>query len=94
MKVVISKSDRSGKKYKAVFTDRDTQKTIHFGSSLYEDMTQHKDPERRLNYLARHKAREDWSDPMTAGSLSRWILWETPSLQENIRIFKRKFNLK
>jgi len=32
---------------------------------------------------------------MTAGSLSRWILWgDSTSLETNIRSFKQRFNLK
>lgn len=32
---------------------------------------------------------------MTAGSLSRWILWgDSINLETNIRSFKKKFNLK
>jgi hypothetical protein len=32
---------------------------------------------------------------MTAGSLSKWILWgASTSIRENIRDFKKRFNLK
>ena len=32
---------------------------------------------------------EDWNDPMTAGALSRWILWGKPSLRESFNDFKK-----
>jgi len=58
------------------------------------DYTQHKDKSRRKNYLARHGGMgEDWNDPMTAGALSRWILWGKPSLRESFNDFKKRFNM-
>lgn len=96
MKLVsLTKSDRAGKKYKAVFTtDTGRSKTIHFGSSEYQDFTQHADPIRRKLYIQRHRSREDWSVPDTAGSLSAHILWgSSTSIRENLAIFRRKFNV-
>lgn len=93
MKFTLLKSTNPLKKYMAIFSNGETHKTIHFGSSQYEDLTQHKNMERRSLYILRHKARENWDTPYTAGSLSRWILWETPSLQMNIAKFKKRFKL-
>lgn len=93
MKLEISESPRKDKKYKAVFTDGTKHKTIHFGASGYEDFTQHKDPQRKENYLKRHSKNETWSNPETAGALSRYILWDTTSLQQNISNFKKRFHL-
>ena len=68
--------------------------TVHFGlngSSTYLD---HKDDKKRDAYLARHEVHENWNDPKTAGSLSRWLLWgDSTSLQTNLKIFKKKFGL-
>ena len=81
-------------KYVGVFIDGDKKETrIPFGARGYEDYTQHKNILRQKLYLLRHAAREDWKDPMTAGALSRWILWNTPNLQTNVRLYKQKFNL-
>ena len=52
MNVEISKSNKEGKKLKAVI---DNKKTVHFGASGYSDYTKHKDPERKEKYLASHK---------------------------------------
>jgi hypothetical protein len=93
MKVTITPSKLKGKKYTAYFEDDKTHKTIHFGAAGMSDYTLNKDPARRQRYLDRHRANEDWNTPYTAGSLSRWILWETPSLTQNIALFKRRFNL-
>lgn len=90
MKVDIKKSDKKDKKYKAIFSDG----TItYFGATGYSDYIQSKNPIKKMNYLARHKMRESWNDYKSAGSLSRYILWNKPTLQESINDYKRRFNL-
>ena len=94
--VVIKKSDKAGKKLMATFTrENGRKKTIHFGSAGMDDYTITKDKAQRKRYLDRHRKNENWSNPESAGALSRWILWgNSTSRQENIRSFKSKFNLK
>ena len=67
--------------------------TVHFGATGYQDFTQHGDEERKASYLARHKAREDWTlaGAKTAGFYARWILWNKPSLAESIADINRRF---
>jgi guanylate kinase len=91
----IDESTNPEKKMMAVFTKSNGRtKTIHFGARGMSDYTQHKDKSRRKNYLARHGGMgEDWNDPMTAGALSRWILWGKPSLRESFNDFKKRFNM-
>jgi len=91
----IDESTNPEKKLMAVFTKPNGRtKTIHFGARGMSDYTQHKDKSRRKNYLARHGGMgEDWNDPMTAGALSRWILWGKPSLRDSFNDFKKRFNL-
>ena len=95
MYVNITKSTRQGKKMVAIFYDEAKKKvkTTHFGASVYEDYTGHQDLQRKMNYLERHEKRENWNDYMTAGSLSRWILWNRPSLNESVKDYMRKFKL-
>jgi hypothetical protein len=96
-RVVIKKSTNPKKKLMATFSkDNETKtKTIHFGSAGMDDYTKTKDKEQRNRYIGRHKAREDWSVPDTAGSLSKHILWgDSTSKTENIKNFKNKFKLK
>jgi len=69
-------------------------KTIHFGSSQHSDFTIHKNEKRKLNYLNRHRKRENWTDIETAGALSRWILWNLPTLKESIRDTEKRFRIK
>ena len=54
--VVIQKTHNPKKKYDAIFN---SNKTISFGASGYEDYTTHKDDKRRGNYIKRHGS-ENW----------------------------------
>ncbi len=91
----IVPSLKKSKKYDAHFFDEISLKTriISFGAAGYSDFTIHKDEERKKRYLLRHSARESWDDPLTPGSLSRWILWNQVSLKESIEDFKKRFGL-
>ncbi len=94
MEVKISKSTRSEKKMMAVFyKDGKKVKTVHFGNVGYQHYSMHKDEQRKKRYLERHK-KENWNDYMTAGSLSRFILWNLPTIEASIKDYKRRFGLK
>ena len=69
------------------------KKEIRFGAKGYNDFTLSATDADRLNYIARHKTAENFNDPLTAGSLSRWILWETKNITENIKLFKAHFKV-
>jgi len=88
--VKIVRSPRAEKKLRAYFSDGTH---TDFGASGYSDFTKHKNPDRRDRYDNRHKSREKWSSPKTAGALSKWILWNKPSLKSSISDYKRRFNL-
>jgi 2,3-bisphosphoglycerate-independent phosphoglycerate mutase len=92
--VKIVPSAKADKKYDAHFiTDANREKVVSFGAKGMEDFTTHKDEERRQRYIARHKANEDWSSPMTAGALSYFVLWSSKTLRGGIANYKRRFNL-
>ena len=69
-------------------------RTVHFGAAGMSDYTLHRDPKRKQRYMARHSVREDWDDPLTAGALSRWVLWNKPTRRASIADFKRRFSLR
>ena len=96
MFVNIKPSTSQGKKMMAIFYDMNKKKvkTTHFGQAGASDYTQHGDMARKTNYIARHKAREDWNDYMTAGALSYWILWNKPTLTASIEDYMNRFRLK
>lgn len=90
----IKKSNKKNKKYMATFINNNREKTIHFGAKGMSDYTIHKDKERKERYINRHKKRENWKSPMSAGALSRWILWNKPTLTASINDYKKRFSLK
>lgn len=100
-KVRIEPADNDEKKYMATFTYKDGKtKRTYFGAAGMSDYTKHKDYDRMKRYLKRHGSvsktksdKEDWSDPTTAGALSRWILWNKPSLRESFNDYKKRFKL-
>ena len=100
--VTISRSSNSEKKLMAVFEDSEGKKikTTHFGQRGASDYTKHGEKERMERYLERHgggtttSTKEDWKDPTTAGALSRWILWNKPSLTASFNDYKSRFGLK
>ena len=95
LSVVIKKSTKEGKKLMAIFKlENGKKKTTHFGSAGMSDYTIHKDDERKKRYLSRHKKNENWNAPMTAGALSRYILWNKKSKAASITDYKKRFNLK
>ena len=90
MDIVISKSERSDKKMKAIING---QKTVHFGASGYEDFTTHNDPKRRDNYIARHKKNENWgaSGVDTPGFWAKNILWNKDTLTKSVDDLNKRF---
>tara|TARA_R110000824_G_scaffold138437_1_gene303091 strand:- start:2119 stop:5502 length:3384 start_codon:yes stop_codon:yes gene_type:complete len=101
--IQVKRSTNDEKKLMAVFTYPDGKtKTTHFGQRGASDYTKHGEKKRMELYLERHagnapsyttSSREDWKDPTTAGALSRWILWNKPSLSASFNDFKKRFNL-
>jgi len=77
-------------KYVAVFDDGDH---TAFGAVGYEDFTTHGDIKRKQAYIRRHRKNEDWNNPKSAGALSRWILWNKPTLRESIDSYIKKFHM-
>jgi len=95
-KVVIKSSDKAGKKMMATFsnTKGGRTKTIHFGASGMDDYTKTRDKAQRARYTSRHRRNENWSVPDTAGSLSRYILWNKETRGASISAYKKRFGLK
>ena len=88
-------------KKKAVFSvDNKKVKTTQFGAKGYSDYISYyrsnpaEAEKHKTAYLTRHKATENWSDPKSAGALSRWILWNKPTLPASIADYKKKFGFK
>ena len=93
----IKKSNKPEKRLKVIVKKDDKKKTIHFGSGkptgtgAYPD---HKNDKTKQNWEARHKVRENWNDPMTAGFWSKHILWNKKTIKDSIKDTGKKFNIK
>ena len=92
MEVFLSKSRAKQKKWAVHIPDKN--KTIQFGDSEYADYTAHRDLNRKREYIQRHQARESWSNPLTAGFGSRWLLWKKPTLAGSIADIYQRFQIK
>ncbi len=88
--IKIVKSPNKDKKYRAYF---DNGKYTDFGAAGYSDFTKHGDVMRRDRYDLRHKKRENWNDPFSAGALAKYILWNKPTLEASIADYKKRFNM-
>jgi len=83
------------KKYDAVFSDR----VVSFGGRRengvpYDDYLNSGSIMKREAYIARHRVIEDWTDPFSAGALSRFLLWgRSRKLSENIADYRKRFSV-
>ncbi len=95
VKMVVRKSSKAGKKYMAIFTrDNGRTKTTHFGSAGMDDYTIKKDKDQRKRYRDRHQKDLSTGDYMRAGFLSYYLLWgNSTSMRENLKSYKKRFNL-
>jgi hypothetical protein len=103
----VEKLNNNKKKYKAVFKlDSGKEKSTSFGASGYRDYTlmsnksskfyepdKKKRDEVKRRYIERHSKNENHNNPLSAGALSRHLLWSKPTLTGSLRDFKKRFNL-
>jgi hypothetical protein len=90
----LRRSRNPEKKWDAVFEKEGKEKVVAFGARGYSDFTKHKDVTRKARYIKRHSGMgEHWNKPDTPGALSRWILWNKPSLKGSLRDFRKRFSL-
>jgi hypothetical protein len=98
MELVSIKKSTDGKhKYEATFKNTKTNrtKTTKFGAVGYDDYTTlPKDTrdENQKSYKARHKG-DNLTDPTSAGALSWWVLWSSPTVKGGIANYKKHFKL-
>ena len=95
---VILPSVNPNKKYDVMFIDpiKPIKKLLSFGGNpeKYSDYTQHKDDERKENYIKRHQVNEDWTNLKTAGTWARYILWNQKTLTKSIKDMEKRFHIK
>jgi len=102
MSIILKKSRRPNKK----FVVENDDKKIYFGDSNYRDFLLMNDKTSKYyeqdkterekvknNYRQRHK-NDNLENPMSAGALSYYLLWNKPSLRKSISDYEKKFNIK
>ena len=72
--------------YVALYDAIIDNKRISLGATGYDDYTTTQDNKKRENYIKGH-SKEDWTrnNLESAAFMSRWILWEKPTIQEAVR---------
>lgn len=95
IKVDLSKSNKSDKRFKVIITDDDKKKTVHFGLKNPKKGTylEHNDDKIKEAWIARHKVRGKFNDIYTPSFWSMWLLWNKPTLEESINDIENRFNL-
>ena len=96
----VEPSHRPDKKLVARFFADGKMRSVHFGAAGYGDYIayhandQHLAKEKRKQYIARHsRGAERWTDPMSPGALSRYLLWEKPSLAAALSAYRSRFHV-
>jgi hypothetical protein len=80
----LKKSNNLKYKYTITLLVDNKQMDIEFGARGYEDYTIHKNDKRKELYIDRHKKNENWNDPLTKGTLSKYILWNKKTIKESL----------
>ena len=92
--ISIKRSTKQGKKYTATFESGSGRtKVIHFGQKTASDFTKHGNVIRRNHYIFRHHKDLGTGNPMRAGYLSMFVLWNKKSLQAGIADYRRRLNI-
>ena len=92
--ISIKRSTKKGKKYTATFQSGNGRtKVIHFGAAGMSDYTKHKDNARRQRYIKRHSKDLGTGNPMRAGYLSMFVLWNKKSVAAGIADYRRRLNI-
>ena len=99
-------SNSKTKKYVATFMIDGKEKKVSFGAKGYRDNTLINDKNSKFylkklvdrnvvkaSYIRRHEKNEDWNNPLTAGALSRFLLWNKKTLVSSIKDFKKRFKV-
>jgi len=86
----IENSRQANKRFVAIFSDGTRINFGQKGGSTFIDGN--RSEKERQNYISRHTVRENFNNPKTPGSLSRWILWgDSKSLNKNHMDYMKKF---
>jgi hypothetical protein len=93
----ISLEPANNKKHKYQITLQEiTSGKIHkikFGAYGYDDFTLTQNHKKKEGYILRHKVSENWTDALKPGTLSRFLLWNKPTLKASLEDYLSRFNI-
>ncbi len=86
-KLVSVNEVNNNKRFEATFSDGKKTKFGSVGGSTFID---HKDKEKRKNYIARHKHDLDTKDPLRPGFCAMFLLWNKETLSSSIKDYNKR----
>lgn len=91
----ITRTPNQNKEFLALFIlENGKVKKVRFGTKSNYVLNKNKTEIDKKNYILRHKVNESFSNFLSPGSLSRYILWgNSRNINTNIASFKKKFKL-
>ena len=91
---LISPSTNASKKFDVMQLNK-KKKITSFGAKGYSDYTKptENNEQKKLNYIKRHSVNENWNDLTKAGTWSRFLLWNKPTLHASAKDMKKRFNI-
>jgi hypothetical protein len=90
----VTTSKRKDKRLTAKFKVGGRTESVSFGLKGGKTYVDGRTWAEREAYLARHRPREDFGNPLTAGSLASHILWgKHDTITQNVFAFKKRFKL-
>lgn len=98
--LTLQKAEDGNHKMVASFYNKYTGKIKHikFGAKGYKDYlyyVRYNGKEvadiHKANYINRHQTRESWQNPLTAGTLSKYLLWNKTSLKASLDDYLKVF---
>ena len=91
IKVILKPSKNKDKKWVVIMNEFGHRH--NFGQKGASDFTIHKDPQRKENYIKRHRKREDWSDHNSPAFWSKNLLWNKKTISSSIKDIEKNYNL-
>lgn len=93
--IEVKPSTTTTKKWTAFFGHKDSKriKKVSFGAKGMDDYTLTHDKAQRERYRTRHKKDLETGDPLRAGFLSYYLLWNKKTLNASIQDYKERFHL-
>jgi hypothetical protein len=93
--ISLKPADDNKHKYVVSLLNKDSgrEKNIKFGAFGMDDFTITKNEKAKENYIARHRVRENWNDPSTAGFWSKHILWNLKTINASLKDTIKNYNL-